>query len=1001
MSEGLMDARSRDLILAAEISGLIHDLGKLWPEFAAEGMKGGENLSDKVKKLGISAAHGAILEEGRAYPPIGAETWLQQIKQHEGWAQVLRLPEYWIKTGTIQAHGLGDPLRQHHATGKFSPNQLTLLGDIYTFGADTRDSALDKGSGGTDSGKQRLEHGFIADSFGNEHQKYGEELLRNLWLEVQGAIEKTLFMADVWQNLAEARGQLFEAIKPIFGKALGETRRPTNDVTLWHHSYSSASLFKAAVAECVLRHDFRHWQDNDGLFSLSRMGQVRFRLLGIRWDWSALVGSALQPVVLTAMAENRREAIDHLRRRLEVDYPVGNLIYDDDNGAVFVVGGFYQGPEDADGRDAETLFQRHILEPLQTGILQDLAPLGAGAAVRLAWTQPRLYLTDYPEVMAVEWNKTSGDRQILLQVGEDELRALWAKKTGEGQQVQICPQCGLRPGQARELAINESGLGSKKGQKSKDQIPLGLCDHCQTLRYRDASSQFGFETNTFNLQKIRNKQNLLGNSRVVMLSVRVNPEMIATGEALLTQLARPFSDLKDMQIICSSSAENAADDLKSKILDRLREGGDEQTLCNLISPELANDARLLVGDDYWLDFQKEKRKVKGSDGRVVGGPAEKALCLLDEFFLRESIPADFGLYRHDGDKLLLFGMRKHASPGRLARTWDDLRALWQQILWDIAGDTQQWLMPLSLDAGGFRVIVAADDARSALERIQQRVTETLGKVRAGLDVHVSALAFREKFPLYIALDALRRMERRIANTPAQEWTLHSKAYYTTLDPVQRQVDRLTLDWETPQGRVQWQVNLHTGDPNQPDLWYPHAICVSRDPGPGRIVRLDALEPGETIRLRPSTFDFMALDGTARRYDLRYDAEGRRPHFILGEPGRRPYLLEQLDEVLDLSVQTGWNVSQTKGLIGQIIECYEKWVRDAPAKLRPQGRDAWQSHCAALFRRYLKDKPDIRDRLIALFQSQDEEHACLLFDAFEWSGFIEKDARSRVEESEAA
>lgn len=390
---------------------------------------------------------------------------------------------------------------------------------------------------------------------------------------------------------------------------------------------------------------------------------------------------------------------------------------------------------------------------------------------------------------------------------------------------------------------------------------------------------------------------------------------------------------------------------------------------------------ILIGDPYWL---------RKDDSRAEGTLKEKARHLLDEFFLREFIPADAGLYRHDGDKLVLFGMRKHASPGRLARTWDDLRTLWQQILRDIAGDTEQWLMPLSLDAGGFRVIVAADDARKALGRIQQRINETLGKVRAGLDVHVSALAFREKFPLYIALDALRRMERRIAKTPPQTWKL---------DSALNRDGTLLLNWETPQGRVPWTVNLHTGDPERSDLWYPHAICVSRDPGPGRLVRLDQLEPGETIRLRPSTFDFMALDGTARRYDLRYDAEGRRPHFILGEPGRRPYLLEQLDEVLNLSRQTGWNVSQTKGLIGQIIECYEKWVRDVPAELRPQGRDAWQSHCAAIFRRYLKDQPATRDRLIALFQ--DVEHACLLFDAFEWSGFIEKDAHSHVEESEAA
>lgn len=693
------------------------------------------------------------------------------------------------------------------------------------------------------------------------------------------------------------------------------------------------------------------------------------------------------------MAQNRQQAIALLRQRLEVDYPVGNQVYADDNGVVFVVGGFYQGPEDADGEDAEALFQQYILEPLQTGILQDLAPLGAGVAVRLAWTQPRWYLTDYPEVMATDWTKDSGNRQRLLQVGEDELYRLWGKQTGADQQVQICPQCGLRPGQARELAINESGLGSEKGK-----IPPGLCNDCQRLaslssikKFSEVDQLLGFTPNTFNLQDICSKRNLIGNSRIVMLSLRVNIEAIAKGQTLLTQQARPMADLREMKTICTSSAEKAGDDLESKLLKRLRQGGDKQSLCEHITAELANDACLIVGDDYWLDFQEHKNNFKGNDGRVVGEPAEKALRLLDEFFLREFIPEDAGLYRHDGDKLLLFGMRKHASPGRLARTWDDLQELWRQILWDIAGDTQHWLMPLSLDAGGFRIIVAAHDARKALDRIQQRVTEKLGKVRAGLDVHVSALAFREKFPLYIALDALRRMERRIAKTPPQTWKLMSSA--------PNRDGTLLLNWETPQGPMQWTVNLHTGDPNQSDLWYPHAICVSRPQGPGRLVRLDQLEASEKIRLRPSTFDFMALDGTARRYDLRYDAQGRRPHFILGESGRRPYLLEQLPELLQLAAQTGWNASQTKGIVGQIIECYEKWVRDVPAELRPQGREAWRGHCEAIFRRYLKDKPGARDRLIALFQN--EERACLLFDAFEWSGFIEKDAHSLVVETEEA
>ena len=1024
MTNSLMDDKSRDLILAAEITGLLHDLGKLRREFAEEGLKGGKNLSNAVKPLGISAAHGAILEtDGRAYPPAESDAWLEQIKNHDGWKKILELPTDWIQPNTVQAYGLGDALRQHHATGKFPESELTLLGDIYTVGADWRDSALDKGSGGTKSGKQKLQTAFIADSFGNEEKKYVPASLETLWQQAQEVINNTLLNTKACDQVVKTRQQFLDQIELIFWEALGETRRPTNDVTLWHHCFAAASLFKAALAECVLRQQLDYLQDKDGLLDFSKLWHIRFRLLGIRWDWAGLTQGALKPVVFTALTTQRDEAIENLRQLLEIDNPIGNIVYEDDDGIILAVPGFYEGfgKEQA----SEDLFSQKIIKPLESKILNALIPLGVGAAVRLAWTKPRLYLTDYAEVIPTN---SQGERERILQVGERELQGLWKQATIG--QVQICPQCGLRPSKTRELSLNESILDKQQ-----------LCDYCEDLliesteRQHQTINHFYWTPKTFNLQKIRKKRNQKNpdNPRVALLSVRIDAEEIANGMALLTQIARPANNLETLfkgerinwKNFCKDLLATENNQFGQNFLTFLEKNGkrtEQKTLLTtsstatkkeqkavkkvfiefLTSPHFRSPigmgefleeiieclktkqhlearkeiAQTYLGDQYWLGKQ---------DGRIdKGDTSTNALELIEEFFLRECVPPS--LSRHTGDKLAIFGMRKHASPGRLARIWDDLYQLWQEILEEIGTNiTERYAIPLSLDAQGFRVIVAAEDAREALIYINEKIKERLGKVRAGFNPHVSAIVFKDKFPLYVAFDAIRRMEKRITELPAQNWKLLKKESLNS--------NFLRLTWEIPSGKqITWTMNLNTGDPQQEDLWYPHVICTSRDKGPGRIVHVKNLKEGERIELRPATFDFAVLEGTARRYQLAYhNKTGCRDHFILGKSSRPPYLLEQMSEIMDLVPETleDWDATRRKGIYGQVVECYEKWVRDVPEELQEQGRQAWHTHVNAILLRYLhKDVQYKRDEILGMLDDG------RFFDAFEWAEFVEKSAFSQ-------
>jgi len=975
-----MDKTHQELILAAEIGGFLHDLGKLLPEFAEETTGGKDkNLSDLAKTQAcIYAAHGAILETGRVYPvadQLTAETnrVLARLLSDPIWRDKLAIPAAWCHENTIQAQGLGAPLRQHHANWEnkgehnFPDDELSLLGDIYSFGADIRDSALDKGSGKCKDGKQKQPNADICDGFGHRQQEYSPKILAENWQQAVASVNTLLGEPGQDVNVLKTRKRLYEQLKPMFKQALGETRRPTNDVTLFHHSFSAASHFKAAMAEGVLREDFKLWQDEKGLFDLGKLGLVRFRLLGIRWCWADLSRGVLRPVALASLSQARRQAEQNLQGLFEETYPIGNIIYRDDDGVLVLVPGFYEGDGECDQERSETWFKKQVIEPLLPDISLCLKDLGCGVDFSLHWSRPSLYLTDYPEALGIN---TDSKRQRFGQVGLDDLKALWqtAPHRHPGQQIAICPQCGLRPATTRELALTESTLGDQ-----------ALCEVCQDFsnewalkeRRWNAEALFGIRPETFNLQAISQQRNGSENGRMVLVSVQVDAAAIASGEALITQLARPVAQLVANEAL-KWSANRLGDELE-KLLSVLRDG-DESKL-KQVDSALFDKIGDWVGDEYWL---------KKNDGRSQHeDKLAKALDVAENFFLREAIPEGLGLCRHDGDRLALFAQRKHASPARLQRLWDDLEDEWRELVGEAAKECGLHLMPLSLDARGVRFIVAANDARDVLLMVQRRLLTHFSKVRGGLPVHVSALAFKAKFPLYIAMDAMYRLERRVSNlkTRWQTWVMRDCQVDTAKE-------HICINWQTPHGQVDWTVDINCGDPGKTDIWHPHVISTSRPEGPDRLVHVRQLQVGDEVAVPVSTFDFLTLEGSARRFDIVYDAQGRRPHFVLGHPGRPPHLLEQMPELLHPSTnwaaQTGWDSSRLKGLYGRLVETYEAWVRLAVNdELRESGLAAWRAHSQDLLGRHLsgKDNEALRQNLLAAITDG------RFFDAVEWNTYI--------------
>lgn len=985
-----MNKPHRDLILASEIAGFLHDLGKLLPDFAEENFKKGNNLSEQAKERNkIGAAHGAILEPGRLYPSqeqLAAHAEWQALFDRllcdPSWQAVIDIPAAWRHENTRQAQGLGAPLRQHHAVYGFPEDQQTLFGDVYSGGADIRDSALDKGSGKCADAKQAKHSAWICDGLGRKRAPYSVDTLSKNWEQTVAVLQRAFAAFAAKPDVLSFREALYRELKPIFEQALGETRRPTNDVTLYHHCFSSASHFKAAMAEGVLRRDFRAWQNKKGLFNWNELGRIRFRLLGIRWHWAELSRGVLRPVALAGLSQARRQAESALNELLALRYPIGNVIYRDDDGVLLLVPGFYQGTGDAAEQSSEALFAEHVLETLQHDIASCLSPLGCGTGFHLYWSAPTLYLTDYAEALGVNPNPA---RQRFLQVGLTELQALWhtAPQRFAGRQIQICPQCGLRPAATREMALDESALGEQD-----------LCAVCTDLcneqafkeRRRSAETLFGVQPRGFNLQDISQRRNKSENGRMVLISVQVDSAAIAGGEALATQLARPLEKIEGFDKLKWNA--NQLGDAFDDLLKALR--NNDAAALDAIDKDFVDKVGDWIGDNFWLSKNKDGQYK--ADGRSLQKDKfAQALDVAESFYLREAAPKNLGLCRHDGDRLALFAQRKHASPARLQRLWDDLEALWRETIGEIAALTGNDLMPLSLDTRGLRVIVAAGDASDVLLAVQRRLLTHFSKVRGGLPVHVSALAMRAKFPLYIAMDAIYRMERRVAAKPRQEWTVMS---------CEKRNGFVNIAWQTPQGQVDGAVDLDTGDPAQEDIWHPHLVCTSRAEGPDRLVHVSRLNAGDVVSVPVSTFDFMTLEGSARRFDIHYDDKGRRPHLIFGRPGRAPHLLEQMPEIIDSksnwAAKTAWNSSQLKGLHGRFVETYENWVHGAVDEAqRELGFNAWRAHVADVLGRYLPghDRAELRKALLeAVVDGR-------FFDAVEWNAYICKSSSTRSEPAE--
>ncbi len=274
---------NREQILTGEIGALLHDIGKCHPDFVRK--QSIENVGNfdhcKIDEF-LDSNLITLMKNGKFEINIKNE----------------KTDVYSIIT--------------EHCERKTKKELIKLMKSC-----DKRDSADDKG---IVRKKQPMNDTIISSPFGYPRERIDLKCLQCRLFDlshqltdlfdkyVSNSIDITTFRENVINNLMLT-----------FSHALGETRIPSNDVTLWDHSHSTASLFKSMLCKMALRE--AHGE--------------QWRIFGFCWNGTGFISRGKK--VADILERNR--IIESIRKKLkkefEVKIPVGNTIYEDTNGIYF------------------------------------------------------------------------------------------------------------------------------------------------------------------------------------------------------------------------------------------------------------------------------------------------------------------------------------------------------------------------------------------------------------------------------------------------------------------------------------------------------------------------------------------------------------------------------------------------------------------------------------------------------------------------------------------
>ena len=787
--------------------------------------------------------------------------------------------------------------------------------------------------------------------------------------------------------------EIKEVIKDYFSDALAETKRAVNDITLFDHAYMTGCISKAILAKVIINPEIgTAFQTTSNTQHFDE--ELNLSLLMLSFDGFGFISRGVNLLDVQRRKKVLGEIKDSVKDLLEVEYPIGNCIYEDENNLCFLVLPLEDESFDYLKKEVYKIFNGKafgIFVPV-IGRRQNLQYYGKNLTELKEESEKSIregLIKDFEPKWIEEWKNVEGKEKCVV-CGK---LPQWKGKDSD----YLCALCWNLRYKVKEKSEKEdsSWLDEIADENGKIAVIVGAFHPVD----RWLSGKF------LNYQYIRTLEDIIENTSLSFQDAAIKfvenfYDEMNKGD-FVASLRTPIPELTKL-----SEGEKRILGWRSKVGEvyyRLSE--DNQTVLkekSQLSKEEINKIAQEVVDvttkkppspsrlhRIWRELQNFSDKaIKQGRGKMPEGKRLK--FKLDKFEGEEGIyKAEIeGIGRlevlHEGNGKF-FTIERIDKNNQSDEVEDSYLKNYKQIIekanrrnkkisvfkdriklgefgavFEKEGEYKQFREILS-SPNGFMFVLPAKKAFEVVRDINEQFEMEFSKALGKLSLNIGIVFSHRKSPIYVSLDAARRFREEFKVEDEEGYISVEKQHLCeTLESTngEHPYRYLVMPIRVKGKEIFWKVKHTLGD-GRIDRYHPY--FVSSD---DKLLHIKEITFKDKLRVYLNYFDFEHLDTTVRRFDIVLGGDKKRIHTIIDNEGPRPYLLEDLYKFERLR---------------EIFEAIGSWtpIRDVEA-LAASKREDWAQSVKF---------EDMRGEYEELVESMLENKLSRHFDKENWRGNI--------------